>query len=138
MTASIPTPKTNSTILLIDDEMEMFILLRGLLQDEGFEVDHAGSLAEARQRLQETQPALVLLDNRLPDGHGLDYISTLRRQQPGTKVIVISGIDVAIRNYALESGADAFLRKPFTKEYLIATVRSLIPHSPTTHLTTIK
>ncbi|WP_431210194.1 response regulator [Puia sp. P3] len=131
MTDPTQTPTTNLTILLIDDEMEMFILLRSLLQDEGFQVDHAGSLSEARIRLQETRPALVLLDNRLPDGHGLDYIGVLRKLQPGIKVIVISGIDVAIRDYALESGADAFLRKPFTREYLIATCQ--IPDHPCTN-----
>ena len=48
MTASIQTPKTNSTILLIDDEMEMFILLRSLLQDEGFEVDQSCASKDRR------------------------------------------------------------------------------------------
>src|ERR1700744_1696516 len=119
-----------ATVLLIEDEPETHLLLRGFLQSEGLNVDHAGSIAEANASLGQKQPALVLLDNRLPDGHGLDFLSTLREQHPGIKIIVISGIDISARNYALESGADAFLRKPFTKDSLLTTVRSLLSQAP--------
>ena len=113
-------------VLLIEDEPELYILLRGILEPEGLELDHAGSIAEAGYFLERKRPDLVLLDNRLPDGHGLHFIGALRKQHPGIKIIVISGIDIAVRDYALESGADAFLRKPFTKDSLLSSVRSLL------------
>ena len=131
----LPSPTTDqTTVLLIEDESEMYHLLRGFLQPEGLTVDHAGSIGEARDYLQRKQPAVVILDNRLPDGNGLDFLNTLRMQHPGTKVIVISGIDISAREYALESGADAFLRKPFGKYHLLSTVRGLLSDVPmTTH-----
>ena len=129
----LPSPKTvQTTVLLIDDEAEMYSLLREILQPEGLTVEHTGSIAEARYYLQHKQPALVILDNRLPDGNGLDFLNSLRMQHGGPKVIVISGIDISAREYALESGADAFLGKPFAKDYLLSIVRGLLSEVPMT------
>jgi two-component system OmpR family response regulator len=131
MHSDLPTPQiAQNSVLLIEDESEMYLLLRGILEPEGFTVDHAGSIAEARQFLQRRQPALVFLDNRLPDGNGFDFLDTLRMQHPGTKIIVISGIDISAREYALESGAHAFLRKPFAKDHLLGIVRGLLREAP--------
>ena len=57
---------------------------------------------------------------------GLDYLSLLKRKYPWIKVIVISGVDAAAADVALEMGADAFLSKPFTKAALMASVNSLL------------
>lgn len=127
----LPSSKTDqTTVLLVEDDPETFHLLREILQPEGLTVDHAGSIAEARYYLQSKQPAVVILDNRLPDGNGLDFLNTLRMQHPGTKVIVISGIDISAREYALESGANAFLRKPFAKDHLLGIVKGLLGGVP--------
>ena len=114
------------TVLLIEDESDTYFLVNGFLQAEGFEVYHAGSIAEAGYFLDRKKPALVLLDNRLPDGHGMHFINKLREKHPAAKVVVISGVDVGAREYALESGADAFIRKPFTKDTLLGTVGYLM------------
>lgn len=114
------------TALLIEDESDTYFLVNGFLRNEGFEVYHAGSIAEAGYFLDRKDPVLVLVDNRLPDGHGVNFISRLRQRHPDAKVIVISGVDVGAREYALESGADAFIRKPFTKDTLLGTVGYLM------------
>lgn len=130
----MPTPVNNSfndrnanrNVLLIEDEGEMCLLLNLILDHEGLEIDHVKSLTAANAYLENKLPALILLDNRLPDGLGLDYLSHLKTKYPWIKVIVISGVDAAAADVALEIGADAFLSKPFTKEKLLQSVRSLI------------
>ena len=73
-----------------------FSLVNGFLQAEGMAIEHADTIAKAGDFLKQNRPDLILLDNRLPDGQGLDFISTLRKQHPDVKIIVISGIDTRI------------------------------------------
>ena len=116
----------NRNVLLIEDEGEMCLLLNLILDDEGLTIEHVKTLADADAYLEKRLPALILLDNRLPDGFGLDYLGLLKTKYPWIKVIVISGVDAAAADLALEIGADAFLSKPFTKAKLLASVNSLI------------
>ena len=116
----------NRNILLIEDEGEMCLLLNLILDHEGLNIDHVKTLATADAYLEKRLPALILLDNRLPDGLGLDYLGLLKKRYPWIKVIIISGVDAAAADFALEMGADAFLSKPFTKAELMASVNSLL------------
>jgi two-component system OmpR family response regulator len=116
----------NRNVLLIEDEGEMCLLLNLILDPAGLIVEHVKSLSAADAYLEKKLPALILLDNRLPDGLGLDYLVHLKGKYPWIKVIVISGVDAAAADVALEIGADAFLSKPFTKAKLLASVNSLI------------
>ena len=61
------------TVLIIDDEKDLCRLLKMALRKEKFFVDCVFSLAEAKQKLLE-HPSIVLLDNNLPDGSGLDFL----------------------------------------------------------------
>jgi DNA-binding response OmpR family regulator len=56
---------------------------------------------------------VIILDNKLPDGYGVDFISWLKKKYPSIKIIMISGFSTA-RDVALANGADAFLEKPFS------------------------
>ena len=116
----------NRNVLLIEDEGEMCLLLNLILDHEGLNIEHVKTLAAADAYLEKKLPALILLDNRLPDGLGLDYLGQLKTKYPWIKVIVISGVDAAAADVALEIGADAFLSKPFTKAKLLASVNSLL------------
>jgi DNA-binding response OmpR family regulator len=116
----------NRNVLVIEDEGEMCLLLNLILDDEGFNIDHVKTLATADAYLEKKLPAMILLDNRLPDGFGLDYLGQLKKKYPWIKVIIISGMDAAAEDFALEMGADAFLSKPFTKEKLLTSVNSLL------------
>ncbi|HEY4289958.1 MAG TPA: response regulator [Puia sp.] len=124
-------PTTNNTtdnrnVLLIEDEGEMCLLLNLILDDADLNIEHVKTLADADAWLEKKLPALVLLDNRLPDGFGLDYLGHLKKQYPWIKVIMMSGVDVAAEDFALETGADAFLSKPFTRAQLMESVNSLL------------
>jgi DNA-binding response OmpR family regulator len=116
----------NRDVLLIEDEGEMCLLVNLILDHEGLNIEHVKTLAAANAYLDNKLPALILLDNRLPDGFGLDYIGYLKKQYPWIKIIVMSGVDAAAGDLALEIGADAFLSKPFTKAKLLGSINSLI------------
>jgi len=117
---------TSQKVLIIEDEGDLCLLLNILLDGKGMEVDHVQSLAKAEEYFLQEKPALVLLDNRLPDGFGIDFIGFIKDQHPQTKVIMISGVDAAAKDVAIENGADAFLKKPFTKAELYQSVTELL------------
>ena len=113
-------------VLIVEDEGDMCLLINILLAGKGIELDHVPTLAGAETYLQAEQPSVVILDNRLPDGLGLDFIPFLKKTYPQLKVIMISGFDKAAEDVALENGADIYLGKPFTKEQLFAAVEELV------------
>lgn len=117
---------TARRVLIIEDEGDLCLLLNILLDGQGMEVDHVQSLAKAEEYLLQEQPSLVLLDNRLPDGFGIDFIRFIKNQHPSAKIIMITGVDAAARDVAIENGADTFLKKPFTKDELYQSVRELL------------
>ena len=120
------TGLSNRNVLLIEDEGEMCLLLNLILDNANLNVDHVKTLAAADAYLEKKLPALILLDNRLPDGYGVDYVGHLKKNYPWIKIIVISGVDAAAADFALEAGADAFLSKPFNKAKLLSSVNSLL------------
>jgi DNA-binding response OmpR family regulator len=113
-------------ILVIEDEGDMCLLINILLNRNELIVDHVKNITDAMEYLHKEQPSLVLLDNRLPDGLGIDLIIYIKAKYPGIKIIMISGVDLAARDMALEIGADLFLSKPFTKQQLDASIKTLL------------
>jgi len=116
-------------ILIIEDEGEMCLVLNILLSDEDVELEHVKNLSTAIEYLQRTQPSLIILDNKLPDGYGVDFISYLKKHYPDIKIIMITGFDGSVKDVAMENGADSFLEKPFTKQQLFDCVKELLPQS---------
>jgi DNA-binding response OmpR family regulator len=113
-------------VLIIEDEGDMCLLLNIILTGKELELDHVKNLAAAQSYLQQEQPAVVLLDNKLPDGFGIDFISVLKQQYPSVKIVMISGFDGSAKATALENGADVFLEKPFTKDQLYTSIMGLL------------
>jgi two-component system, OmpR family, response regulator len=105
-------------VLIVEDEGDMCLLLNIILTGKNLELDHVKNLKAAAEYLQQEQPSVVILDNKLPDGFGIDYIPVLKKAYPSLKVIMISGYDGAAKDVALENGADAYLEKPFKREQL--------------------
>lgn len=113
-------------LLLVEDEPRLAESLRAVLERERFIVDHADSLAAARDAAMLGAFDLVLLDRYLPDGEGLSLLPTLRAQSPGIHVIVLSarnGIDDRIAG--LDGGADDYLTKPFSIDEMLARIRAV-------------
>ena len=111
-------------ILVVEDEGEMALLLNIALTETDFQLDYVNSLLAADEYLQKQEPSIVLLDNKLPDGYGVDFISYMRKKYPSIKIVMISGFSAA-RDVALENGADKFFEKPFSKQQLCDSISEL-------------
>jgi len=107
--------KTKKAIkmLVVEDQGEMCLILDLILTDRKFESDYVNNLLDADEYLQKNKPSLIFLDNKLPDGYGVDFISYVKKKYPKIKIIMISGFGTA-RDVAMENGADVFLEKPFS------------------------
>ena len=117
--------KVAKKILVIEDEGEMGLLLNLILNERNFELDYVNNLLSADEYLQKGQPSVIILDNKLPDGFGVDFISYIKKKYPSIKIIMISGFASA-RDVALENGADMFFEKPFTKDELYNSIDKLL------------
>lgn len=102
-------------MLVVEDNPVNLRLVRALLDRAGYRSVAAGSLAEAYQRLAESQPDLVLLDIQLPDGDGLSLVRQLRAGQAAGGIPVVAVTAYAMpgdRERALAAGCAGYLTKP--------------------------
>ena len=115
------------TALIIDDETDICFLLRGILRTKNLQVSYANSLSDATVVLAKENPEIIFLDNHLPDGLGVDFVSQLKATHPLAKVVMISAYDLySDRTKAFANGVDTFIPKPFTKEIISQTVDQLV------------
>jgi len=126
MTKTAQQTKKASKVLIVEDEGDMCLLLNILLNGDEMELDHVQNLLAADEYLQNEQPSVIILDNKLPDGYGIDFISYIKKKYPAIRIIMISGFDASARDVALENGADIFLEKPFTRDQLYSSIKSLL------------
>jgi len=118
--------KASQKILIIEDEGEMCLVLNILLSDDDVELEHVKNLSAAEEYLASEVPSLIILDNKLPDGFGVDYIARVKKKYPSVKIVMITGFDRSAKDVAMENGADLFLEKPFTKQEILTAIRSLL------------
>ena len=120
------TETKNMNILIIEDEGDISLILNLMLKKGDVEIEHVTTLAKADEFLKEQKTDIVIIDNQLPDGLGMDYIKTIKSNYPTLKIIMITGnTDITDRETALQNGADVFLAKPFTKEQIQAAIESV-------------
>lgn len=108
-----PGLQQTKKLLVVEDEGELSLALNMILSGRNLELDYVNSLLSADEYLQKKQPSIILLDNKLPDGFGVDFISYVKKKFPEIKIIMISGFGSA-RDVAMANGADLFLEKPFS------------------------
>ena len=112
-------------VLVVEDEGEMNLILDMVLNEREFQLDYVNNLLDADEYLQQHKPSVIILDNKLPDGFGVDFISYIRKKYPSIKIIMISGFTSA-RDVALENGADMFFEKPFPLDEFHETIDRLL------------
>jgi DNA-binding response OmpR family regulator len=101
--------------LITEDDLVSNLLLSALIRDQGFSTVSAYSLDETRKHLETDVFSIIFLDNKLPDGLGIDFIPSIKRQQNHAVLVIMSAEDFednVKRAYAL--GADVFLSKPLS------------------------
>jgi len=121
--------KSQSVILIVDDQSQNVDLLDAYLVPQGYEIVKAANGEEALEKLSGNEIDLILLDVMMPGMDGFEVTRRVRldncnRQVP--IVLVTSLRDVEDRVKGIESGCDDFLSKPFDKIELLARVQSLL------------
>ena len=120
----------NPTILIVDDEQPIREMVDFTLSADGFPCVGAGSVAEARKRLEETAADLILMDWMLPGGQsGLEFAKALRGSALYSEIPIImltARTDNVDKVAALDAGADDFISKPFSPSELKARIRAVL------------
>lgn len=102
-------------ILIVDDEPDICYSLSRTLSKRGFITATSHALAEAEQQIKISTPNILLLDNHLPDGRGIDFAKKISLRYPDLKIIMITAHDSPEDRFkAFSNGIDFFLSKPFT------------------------
>ncbi len=115
--------KTESKILIIEDEAPIRRFLDILTTGHGYQVKTVETAQEGLKQITTWNPHLILLDLGLPDADGLDFTKELRVWTE-TPIIVISARDKeADKVFALDAGANDYLTKPFGSGELLARIR---------------
>ena len=115
------------SILVVDDEPGVRSSVSGVLQDEGFDVDSAGTGEECLEKANGAAFDVILLDIWLPGLDGLTTLQRLRERQIDSQVVIISGhgnIESAVR--AIKMGAFDFIEKPLSLEKTVLVVRNAL------------
>jgi DNA-binding response OmpR family regulator len=118
------------TILVIDDEAVVRLMLQRLLKAEHLNVIVAADGREGFDLFRTCAPDLVITDILMPGQEGIETIRRMRHERPDAKIIAMSGggrikaQDLLL--IAQRMGADGALAKPFGREELLAAIRSVL------------
>jgi CheY-like chemotaxis protein len=115
-----------ATILLIDDDDQVRMLVKIALEDAGYRFVTVDSGKQGLRLLDHQEVDLILVDIFMPEMDGLELIPVLRKTRPATKIIAITA-GSGERNYldiAKHLGANATLKKPFSRQELLDAVAS--------------
>lgn len=113
---------TGTTILVVDDDDSILVLMRSLLRQHGFDPVTASSGAEALEKVSGAEPGVVLLDLGLQDMDGEELIARLRARGSEIPVIIVSGRHLSDDEIGSIGATDA-LQKPFDVEDLVRAIR---------------
>ncbi len=111
-------------VLIVDDEPHMRRVLRSNLVQDGHVASEAGSVQDAKKLIYANRYDVVITDQRMPDGDGLEVLGATRDADPAASVIFLTAfatVELAVQS--MREGAFDFVTKPFVPEVVCATVR---------------
>ncbi|MGZ3693948.1 MAG: response regulator transcription factor [Bdellovibrionota bacterium] len=112
-------------ILLVEDDPVIGESLRMNLEMESFSISWAKNLQEAKNSYESSHPDLIILDLSLPDGNGINFCRDLRGEGYDRPILILSAesdVEAVVKGF--ETGANDYVRKPFSNRELIARIRS--------------
>ncbi|HVG63380.1 MAG TPA: response regulator transcription factor [Hyalangium sp.] len=113
-------------VLVVEDDPNLRLTLVDNLEEEGYAVEAASTLAEARAKWKATGFDVVVLDIMLPDGDGYSLCRELRQAGTSSRVLMLTARtleDDAVRGF--DAGADDYVAKPYRLRELLARIRVL-------------
>jgi two-component system, OmpR family, alkaline phosphatase synthesis response regulator PhoP len=115
-----------TTVLVVEDEIEIARVVRDYLDNAGFEVIVVGDGGSAVASVRSVKPDLLVLDLGLPGRDGLDVAREIRRWSNTPIVMLTARGDETDRVVGLELGADDYVVKPFSPKELVARIRAVL------------
>ncbi|OGW85001.1 MAG: hypothetical protein A3C35_04640 [Omnitrophica bacterium RIFCSPHIGHO2_02_FULL_46_11] len=114
-------------LLIVDDEVEICDFLKSFFEERNYEVKTASSGQAALTAAEQFKPNVVLLDIKMPGMDGIQVLGTLKKKFPRMKVIMVTALETRDKiEECLRLGADNYITKPLSLEYLENDVREKI------------
>jgi two-component system response regulator RegA len=111
----------NRSLLIVDDDAPLRNRLARAMEQRGFSVVTAASVAEGLEALGAAPPAYAVVDLRLEDGNGLEVVEALRATREDVRIVMLTGYgNIATAVVAIKAGAVDFLAKPVDADQLTA------------------
>ncbi len=115
------------TILIIDDDRDMCLLLKRFLTRHGYEVLESYSGKKALELLETVEPSLVMCDFRLEDMEGNVLLGKIKERYPHVPVIIITGYsDIKIAVEVMKMGAYDYITKPLFPDEILVTIKKAL------------
>ena len=122
-------PEHKNTILVVDDHEDIIAVLTMMLEQEGYRVQSASGSLKALKILGQETPDLIILDIRMPEINGLEFLKRLKAD-PKTSSVPVMLVTARIQYQEVLAGynakADHYLTKPFTKTQITTAVQFLL------------
>jgi two-component system, response regulator RegA len=129
--AAKDTVPSERTLLIVEDDQSFQQRLAKALEQRGFTVTTADSVAAGLLQVETATPAFAVVDMRLGDGNGLDVISALKKRRPDARGVVLTGYgNIATAVTAVKSGAFDYLSKPADADEVVAALLALDGRKP--------
>lgn len=115
------------TVLTVDDEPGMLLVISRILESAGYTVHTAENAQTGLEILRKTHPDVILLDIRLPDMDGPEVLKEIKKLYPEIPVIMCSGFgDVETAVQIVKQGASNYISKPFKNEEVLKVVKNVL------------
>ncbi|MCB1022392.1 MAG: sigma-54-dependent Fis family transcriptional regulator [Acidobacteria bacterium] len=114
-------------MVAIDDDESSHELVREALSLLELDVHVASTMAAGRCLMEQLSPRILVIDENLPDGHGLDLVQEVARRDPAVEIFVLTGeysTELAVR--AIKAGASDYLTKPITVDQLCGRIQPVV------------
>ena len=115
-------------VLIVDDAAFMRMMIKDILQKNGFEViGEASNGIEAVDLYKKEKPDVVTMDITMPDMDGIEAVKEIKSFDPGAKVIMCSAMgQQSMVMDAIKSGAKDFIVKPFQADRVLEAIRKVV------------
>lgn len=117
-------PEPQPVALIVEDEKQIRRFVRAALEDHGWFVHEADTVARGLSEASTRRPDLIVLDLGLPDSDGMEFLRDLRAWSDVAVIVLSARVAECDKIEALDAGADDYLTKPFGVGELLARVRA--------------
>jgi len=118
---------SQARILVVDDDDALRVLIKSQLEGAGYLSDEAKDGTSAIERLEGSAYDLMLLDINMPEKSGIDVLRFWKEKGLKCRVIMLTGrVGFSIATESLKLGADEYITKPFSLEYLMSSIKRVL------------